>query len=402
MEDSITNEENKYKKLSKLIKKYMQENELEKALELCTEENCINNVIIQKQKITIFLKLNKLEDVIKEAEKAHKRTKNDGFINFKLIAISRQIQILINEKEYERALELCMEENCVNDKVIQSQKNKLSMLKEDQEDIKQVYETVKDNVYIQVKPIIADRIISINDLLTKIYFDDIKLEELNRETLNDWEKLVLTIAFYEKHDKEKAMSFLNSVSLQMNLSMEQKKSLNKLKEKISIKKKTFVDWEIYCNILNCVIDFDYNPEKKGDIMEENIEKESKKIVNVVIKESKKVKKVSPKMITIEGKTKNRHDTFVNESSNHQDENQANNLFIKDIFVKELLEIKKYIYLEMYSLENRRKAIRIWNMLEILEEKKADDKQAYDKAVRIIEIFKNNHSVKDNSRKLVKN
>ncbi len=243
-----------------------------------------------------------------------------------------------------------------------------------------------------------------NNILTKIYFNDIVIEELNNLSMDLWEKLVLRIAYYEKHCKKRGLQLIKQAILQMELTQEQKMILNKLRERLSSKKMIFFDCGLYCDILNCSINGQYMPNSiKEKNLSENttVGKESKQ-VSFIKKEEPPKKENKPKMIGQEGRSRNRYNTNIENNFKPKGKQKKQVLFIKDVFAKELLEIKKYVYWEMNWGTNRLGATRIWDTLEFLEEKDVKDEVAYNKMLRIIAICVRNNVMKletQNTRKL---
>ena len=62
------------------------------------------------------------------------------------------------------------------------------------------------------------------------------------------------------------------------------------------------------------------------------------------------------------------------------------IYIKDIFKEEVLEIGKYIYIEMNNINSQRKAVKAWDNFECLINKTTDDKEAMIRMIRILNKF----------------
>lgn len=286
----------KYVATSNIIKNLMKENRYEEALSLCTEENCQNHNFICMQKINIYFKYGKYEEVIKECDMAYNLFKEEDFINLKLMAISSIINKLKNEKRYEEALNLCTKENCLKDIVIERQKISILFdLKKYDEIVKECdkviemwdsnyYYTNNKKIYLEYFEYSKKSALNRNNgkivdkeyyqlhlannkeeniYLTRIYFDDIKEEEINCLKIDYWQKILLTLAFYEKKNKnynKKGLEFIRNVLLEKKITEEQRKILDKIKERllrISTDKYYIIDWEFYTNCLNCIINFNY-------------------------------------------------------------------------------------------------------------------------------------------------
>jgi len=60
--------------------------------------------------------------------------------------------------------------------------------------------------------------------------------------------------------------------------------------------------------------------------------------------------------------------------------------IKDVFSQEVLEIGKYLYVEMNNFERQRDAIKAWDNFESLINKPSDNIEAMERMIRILKNF----------------
>lgn len=78
-----------------------------------------------------------------------------------------------------------------------------------------------------------------------------------------------------------------------------------------------------------------------------------------------------------------------------------NIFIKDIFVKELEEVGKYLYLQMRDETKRSQAISAYDRLEILSSKSVTDKEALEKMISFLTNVEKVFDFELNEKKYVK-
>ena len=116
--------------------------------------------------------------------------------------------------------------------------------------------------------------------MTKIYFNALSFEELETLEIEEFEKMILKLAFYEKSQKvcdyKKGLQLIKMGLLSTTFTEEQKSLLGILKEKfiskISSKRYKLVDWNYYCSVLNCRIDKDYETKEKSSLRQLKIKK----------------------------------------------------------------------------------------------------------------------------------
>lgn len=162
---------------------------LEEALRLCNLEICKDNLIILFQKFTILIEMKRWEEsLIVGNELLEKRDLNDRYY---LPILSQKIKILIgqskisNEKvkyqKLEEALKLCNLGICRNSSIILSQRKVvLKYLNCKKRNILSKKKLSKeDRIELQNQFVPKNQKLSIlSSLLTRIYFDDINIEEL--------------------------------------------------------------------------------------------------------------------------------------------------------------------------------------------------------------------------------
>ncbi len=112
-------------------------------------------------------------------------------------------------------------------------------------------------------------------LLTKIYVDFVTIEEIEKENINEWDKTILKIAYYEKHkQKENALSLIKKMKKKYADSPSCLKILNSFLERIKIKRNCIFDTVPYGTELGVNVDFTY-AKKLEQMKQEKIEEEER-------------------------------------------------------------------------------------------------------------------------------
>ncbi len=347
----------------------------EEALELCTVEGCEQSDVIQDQKITILFILERYEEIVEECDKGYNRWKNKRFVQSKLIAISHIIKKLIRGERYEEALELCTDENCKQNEAIQGQKNyieylikKISLVDENE---KITYTEKFKNEVNEIICKTGENEINLN--LTRIYFGDITIEEIYDLQVDSWMKLILQIAYFEKYNKSLGIKLIKKGILEEKRTDKEKKYLNKLKERMLNKKNVLFDLGLYCEILNCSINYNY--EKRLNDQEMNPDRNNLTVKPFCCREKKTFKKdVSSKDI----------------KTNFPEYADAN-ILVKEQVTKQ--RIKEFIKNEKYP-EAIKECNRLLNKKECLMQLKSI-------AMQIKERLRNQEIVVDDNKRVLK-
>lgn len=226
------------------------------------------------------------------------------------------------------------------------------------------------------------------EILTRIYNNDITKELIEQCGFNKYMKTIFLIAYYEKYNKKAGIQFIK----------EQKKSttdkyllkvLNKLYDRL-ISKKTLFDINLYSRLTNCEINFNEVTSKKEIEQEKSIVESNlvKKCDNMKIQTSLKSEKKESKIISVQGKKIDRRTSTTNNQiiSNVQQKPAKNKtaILIKDIFEPELVEIGKYIYVQMNS-RRQKDAVKAWDRLENLSYQPITNKEAVEKMIHLIHV-----------------
>lgn len=369
------NYENEITNIIGEIKKLTKDRDYETAIKLCEKEEYNNIESIQFEYVKLLRKSNKYT---KGLEICDKYPLNPFFQ-------SQKVKILILQEKYDEALIVC--NKFKDNKVIQSQKrNILTELSKSQNQLK------GKNNNSKIK----------SNILTKIYYNEITEDDILNSDLNDHDKSILLIAYYEKNNKQKGIKFVNERKRQVTL-IEDKKLLNKLLEKLICKKSKNFDVLAYCAILECGIMYKESnkPIIKDKVQTKQVVKECeivKKNININDTEVKEKQSI----ISVQGKKVTNENNVSSHKEVQQQKNVCRNILIKDIFSNELLEIEKYIYLEMGNPKRQRDAVKAWDILESLSYKPITDKEAVKKMIHLIEVHsKSTRTIKYDEKKYSK-
>ena len=379
----ICNHFKEYKSMqSQKVTILIKQNKLEEALEICNKFE--NYEKIQSQKITILMKQGKLEKALKVSNK---------FENDELIQ-SQKVAILIKKGKLEEAYNICSQKKYENNPYFIKKIQKINQKIQSREKASQ-----NDNLSIHKNFNNENSV-----LLTKIYCNSVLPHEIEEEKIDEWSKIILTIAYYEKNNRKKGINVIKEFRKKNNITSEQSKILNILFERLNNTKIVIFDPTIYSKYLNCYVDSKLISElskqqekqiiKSSTIKTDTISKEKNKINNNLNSEQDK-KIVSKKMIAVEGK---RIDFRNNSNSSsyttiQKSKNQSQDcLLIKDLFKEEVLEIGKYLYVQMSDFKIQSIAVAAWDRFEVLINKPVSDQIALERMISFLKRIENSSTV----------
>ena len=194
------------------------------------------------------------------------------------------------------------------------------------------------------------------EVLTRIYADDISIEEIEKATLSDWQRTMLIIAYYDKNNRKLGLEQAKQAKKDYADSPNKLKAINVILENLKSKKAKVFSAEYYTKVLDVTVDFDLalkiSEEKKKLEEKEKAEAtpivETKEVTSVRVEEVKKVKEESKKIVIGgNGTTTNRFTSkgstpVVNNNGSHNI-HEEKVILIKDVFDEEITELRKYIY-----------------------------------------------------------
>lgn len=375
---------NNIKTINLKISIYVAQKKLEQALRLCNKFE--NEYTIQIRKASILLKMNEYD----ELQNFCSKYKENKILNL------YKAKALINLGKYEEAIKACNE--VPNNANVQERKvialEKLGRIKEameicNSEQFKSDERFIKKYEELSKKYQIGNRHSQGCEILTRIYDNTITKELIEQSELNKYMKTIFLIAYYEKYNKKAGIQFVK----------EQKKSttdgyllkiLNKLYDRL-ISKKTLFDISLYSTLTCCEIDFSKVTSQKETKEEKNtietmpIEKGDNMEIQIPLKKQKKESKI----ISVQGKKVDHRASTTSKTKiinvpQKQEEQNETNILIKDVFDKELLEIGKYIYVQMNS-RRQKDAVKAWDRLESLSYEPITNKKAVEKIIHLIYV-----------------
>ena len=252
------------------------------------------------------------------------------------------------------------------------------------------------------------------EILTRIYAEDIKVEEIEKSNISKWQKTMLVIAYYDKNNRKLGIEKAKEAKKEYVESPNKLKVINAILENLKSKKAKVFSAEYYTRILDVTVDFELaskiSEEKKAMEEKENtspIIETKKELIGVKALEPKK-EKVETKTVVIGGNgiTTNRFTSkgsnqTINTTNNSNNVHEAKVLLIKEVFDEEITELKKYIYSLTMGEDTRKDAVKAWDNLEGLIDKPITDKSALDKLLKVLKRLEEIQYLKIDKEKVKK-
>ena len=276
--------------IKSILKELENNGKFTEEIEYFTDELCCLYKDFYQKKIFLLFILKRYEEILEEALKAFLFLKDACFLKSRDTAISHLIKSLVSNGKFEEALKYYSYDFCEPNLILETQKIMILLELERYQD---VIDVCTENLKIWKKEpffierrkqalefVNTQRMIKENPYLTKIYFNALSFEELETLEIEEFEKMILKLAFYEKSQKvcdyKKGLQLIKMGLFSTVFSEQQKSLLGNLKEKfiskISSKRYKLVDWNYYCSILNCFIDKDYETKEKSSLRQLKIKK----------------------------------------------------------------------------------------------------------------------------------
>lgn len=165
---------------------------------------------------------------------------------FLLTKVKENIEYLINNGKNNEAINLCdwalNSESILDEEKINYEKLKSMIDKEDFNQEELLYSAYNDYQTHKVATY----------MMSKLYQDTLELRELNDAFLRKFDIEVITIAYYEKNNKEKALKYAKLLKELYEDDLEKQNIVNTIIDKLSNNQEDF-DIEYYCNLLNCSV-----------------------------------------------------------------------------------------------------------------------------------------------------
>ena len=360
------------------IEKLRLQGKLEDAFNMCTLERCEESekIRVVKEKILNQIKNNEMVQYIHQIKTCISENKleealeicNQDVVADNVDIILQKVKILMLMGKYEEALNECTEERCHLNHTFNIYKAKL------QNKLKNSISQPKYSI--------------VSNFLTRIYANDIKVEEFSQLQDYSWEQLILLIAYYEKNNVKLGIQLIKERLPQYENDIPKKKVLNQLKIRLSSKKLKMHYITIYSNILCTQIDTDLALEimQKQQDQETPVVMKSEPAPCLPISKpmTKEKSKKSSHMIAVTGVKNNRYtQSSTSHSSIKLSNTSVQDVHIKDVFQEEFLEIERYLYCAMQQMKTQRKAIQAWDILEQIGENSIYNKRAFHQMVNLL-------------------
>ena len=250
------------------------------------------------------------------------------------------------------------------------------------------------------------------EILTRIYLGQIKIDQIKDSCVEEWNKELLTIAYYEKNNQKTGISYIKELKKKYKGDYEKTKKLNILFSKFSSSNKTKVFhaglYEKYLGVRidsDRVIEFTIENTKKKENFEIVKESNINEVKPEVKKEIKKVEKPVTNYVGSKGSTTNRY-TSAGSNIKVTDNNSNNQvaeriLSINDVFEDEIMALRMYIYALMMEEETRRIAVQAWDKLEILMDRPITTKASLERLLKVLKRLEELNYLKIDKEKVKK-
>ena len=243
--------------------------------------------------------------------------------------------------------------------------------------------------YIKDEKNISKNYPKVKELYSKIYYDATNIAEIKDANILEWDKDVLVLAYYEKHNKKAGLNYLLNLKKKYSDDEEKIKELNRLKTPFEQKNNSIFEISKYGKIINASIDYDAKYEKPEEKEQKinNIERVIKKNdINIPVK--KEI--IKSKMCSSYGNNINRYNNInSNNSKNDSKPNSNQNvLLIRDAYHSEVMDIASYIYSRTYDIDNKESWTRKLDHFLALVEYPIDNKEKFNEFIHILIAFNN--------------
>ncbi len=355
------------------IKMFTNSAAYDKALELCNLRKFKDDPEVQSERLYILIYK------LKDYERAYKVFMNAKHIKLPCIQI-KGIRILKELKKYDE-LDKLIEENGDIDSIEYA--FTLIRYYNSRNNREKALEVCNNPLYANNVDILAKKQKLLNkkekikndlvcDTLIKLYADDITPEEISHLPISQFHKDVLTLAYYEKHNKKKGLEECKSYKRTPHYNREQIKILNGIYGRLISNKIKAFDITFYSRVLNRSFDLEeasiYMEDKKNkEDFKKIIESVSKKeehptikVDNIANKETiEKTKKLERNMVGSVG---------INVNNRYSNNSNINTPIhtptktvpcIKDVLGDEIISLQKYIYCMMQDYSYYEDANNTW-------------------------------------------
>ena len=366
------------------IKKLLDEEKYSEAVELCNDPDYSENALVQSLKTIALMRDCRVQEALDSVTLALSRGYNAELEDKRILLIS-----ILNGPE--QALIECDKEENKEKRIIQLRK--ATILK----DLRRLDEALDicnrpgytEGIFgprfIDMKRRInglkknSNNNIEVSKLLTKIYVEKVTKEELENANIDEWNKELLLLAYYEKKNKSTGLQIIKELKKKYANQHAKIKVLNNFYTKFSSKKSKLCDIGHYAELLGCKVNFEYALElnkdtetKETEVKTEIIKEENKPNNKKEDKEKKQRKMVGSTGTVVNSRYSNNNsnsNTSVDTPS--KKDNQV--ILIKDYFRTEVDEVRKYLYKSMADDSSRKSATNAYDLFENMVNKSVEDK-----------------------------
>ena len=380
----------------------MKQGELEEALEECNKKYCKYNLPIQSQKIAILMQQGELEAALDECK--------EEYCKQNLPIQSQKIAILMKQRRLNKALAECNKEYCKNNLLIQSQKIAILMKQGEQDEALKEYCLQNLTIQSQKNYILGNSEKSKNseintetlELLYSLSCGCLTLQKIQKSLVSSFEKTVFTCAYYEQMRVSNGLHYIKQQLNGQTFSEKEYIKLKKLLEHLKRNHKIF-DVAFYNELLTgqAFMDFSdfisYSQKEEKTIskamqVKETPSKTEKKCENFVT--SKKQAKLKESFLSQKNKTDN---LISNKQSVKEivvpiktkkivkEKITKPTQTLREKYYKEILQLEKRIYIAMQTqvLQEQKRAIKAWDILESISLQPSNNQEALEKLSRIL-------------------
>lgn len=366
-----------------LISELAKQKKYGEALEICMKSEYEEDAKVQAKRIAILANMNRYKEALEICDK-------ESFLDNEFVQFQK-VLTLSKMSRYDEALEICNRANYRQNKYFKSQKNVIKSLKNSALELNTYELTEKAKI------------------LTKIYANVEKLFEINNSNIEYFDKQILLIAFYEKHNRFAGVKLIKELKNKV-VELDKIRILNNLLARLNAKKKKF-DIGVYEEILKTKVSFTYleeltenkkNEEMKEYVIEERKTVPLKNIINTfntqLTKKDKKIKetKEEKNFVGQNGQfTNNRYNTvktkneskkeIIKEKEEKQTVKKTDKIILKEVFEPQIEEVQKYLYIKMQStdLKTTRNAIKAWDIFDNMINKSINDRENLERFLHLL-------------------
>lgn len=251
------------------------------------------------------------------------------------------------------------------------------------EESKEVIEEPKEEVDSEYLKVLEN----LEILLTKLYVDNITIEEIEESNIDELAKVYFKLAYYEKYNRKKGEIYLKE-QIKHFKKLDRPdilKKLHNLTERFTGKVRLY-DIGLYQRLIGVRIRFKemdmYRKKEEPTIQPSKIVpvseppkaiEQPKEEIKTVVPEPIKPKYITNSSVTIMSKS-------IGKTSSPKLEKKVKPKTIKELLYDDIIEVERVIYLELQKPDRQAKATKAWDILESMVSKPANDQEALNRVI----------------------